>query len=148
MKTHHMRLFGVAVALAAASGAAFVTRASAEVVAIAGSDGTTAPTWVDIKNDAYEQRAHFAAGADRLSAWLDREIAMLKAKRAPMTTDTKDWDLAIKEVDESRSSLTSRITDLKNATTPDAWIAAKDWVGEAWKRSQLAVDKMNSTVTS
>src|SRR5471032_2651002 len=39
MKTHHMRLFGVAVALAAVSGAAFVTRASAEVVAIAGSDG-------------------------------------------------------------------------------------------------------------
>ncbi len=118
------------------------------MIAISGSDGTTSPSWVDIKNDTYEQRAHFSAGADRLSAWLDRQIALLKTRRLSMTTDTKDWDISMKEVEESRSSLTSRMTDLSKATTPEAWIAARDWVGEAWKRSQLAVDKMNTTVTN
>ena len=54
----------------------------------------------------------------------------------------------MKDVDESRALLTSRIRELKKATTPEMWIDARDKVGEAWKRSQLAVDKMNTTVTS
>jgi hypothetical protein len=121
---------------------------AAPVVTIAGSDGTEAPDWVAIKGDAYEQRAHFSAGAARLSAKLNDEIGLLKAKRAGMTTDLKDWDFAMKDVDVSRSLLTSRMTDLSQATTPEAWADAKDKFGDAWKRSQLAVDKMNSTVTS
>ena len=65
-----------------------------------------------------------------------------------MTTDTKDWDFAMKEVDDSRSYLTSSMRELAKATTPETWSAAKDKVGEAWKRAQAAVDKMNATVTS
>jgi hypothetical protein len=121
---------------------------AAPVVTIAGSDGTEAPDWVTIKGDNYDQRGHFAAGAARLSAKLDDEIGVLKARRAGMTTDLKDWDFAMKDVDVSRSLLTSRITDLSKATTPETWADAKDKFGEAWKGSQLAVDKMNSTVTS
>jgi hypothetical protein len=138
---------GLSIGLAAA-GALYSPRAFAEVVAIAGSDGTASPAWTDIEADTYEQRAHFTAGADRLSARLDDQIRILKAKRAGMTQDVKDWDLAYKEVDDSRQLLTSRITEIKKVTTLEAWADAKDKVGEAWKRSQLAVDKMNATVTS
>jgi len=120
----------------------------AQVVTIPDSDGTTAPDWVAIKGDAYDQRAHFAAGAAHLSAKLDDQIRLLKAKRAGMTTDLKDWDFAMKEVDTERALLTSRMTALSQATTPDTWADAKDKFGEAWKASQLAVDKMHTTVTS
>jgi hypothetical protein len=65
-----------------------------------------------------------------------------------MTKDLGDWDIAMKDVDESRALLSSRITELRKATTPDLWMAAKSRFGDAWKRSQLAVDKMNSTVTN
>lgn len=123
-------------------------RAPSQVLAIAGSDGTTNPAWTDIQGDTYDQRVHFTAGADRLSARLDDQIKVLKAKRAGMTQDIKDWDLAFKEVDDSRQLLTSRITEIKKVNTLEAWADCKDKVGEAWKRSQLAVDKMNATVTS
>ncbi len=86
--------------------------------------------------------------ASSASARLDRQISVLKAKRAGMTTGTKEWDFAMKEVDDSRSFLTSRMSELAQTTTPDTWAAAKDRIGEAWTRSQLAVDKMNATVTS
>ena len=148
MPTIHIRSLRVALGLIAISAGTFVTRSPGEVVAISGSDGTTSPSWVDIKNDGYELRAHFAAGAERLSARLDREIEMLKAKRASTKNDTKDWDFAMKEVEDSRSHLTARMNELAKATTPDAWNAAKENFGEAWQRSQLAVDKMNTTVTS
>jgi hypothetical protein len=141
-----MGRLGFAFALLAAAWT--VSRAPAQVVTVAASDGGASPAWVDIKNDTYAQRDHFAAGVGRLSARLDREISLLKAKRADMTTDTKDWDFAMKEVDDSRSFFTSTTTELAKATTPDTWNAAKDKIGEAWRRSQIAVDKMNGTDTS
>jgi hypothetical protein len=123
-------------------------RAGAEVVAAVDQEGTATPLWTDIQADTYETRAHFTAGINRLSAKLDDEIRILKAKRAGMTTDFKDWDLAFKEVEESRTYLTGMINDLAKTTTPETWADAKDKVGDAWKRSQVAVDKMNATVTS
>jgi len=133
--------------LAAVMAVSLSTHARAEVIAIAGSDGNTSHTWADIRNDGYPERAHFTEGVNRLSAWLDHEISVLKAKRAGMTTDTKDWDFAMKEVLDSREYLTSRMEELAKCTTEDTWKDAKDNVGEAWKRSQLAVDKMNTTIT-
>ena len=65
-----------------------------------------------------------------------------------MTSDTKDWDFAMKEVAESRVLLTGRISDLAAAATPESWADAKEKVGEAWKRSQIAVDNMKSTRTT
>jgi hypothetical protein len=128
--------------------AGIATRAGAEVVSAVAEEGTATPVWTDIQTDTYDQRAHFAAGINRLSAKLDDQIRVLKAKRAGMTTDLKDWDLAFKEVEESRSYLTSCMSDLAKTTTPETWADAKDKVGEAWKRSQIAVDKMNATVTN
>jgi hypothetical protein len=54
----------------------------------------------------------------------------------------------MKEVDGSRVLLTGRMNELSAAATPETWADAKEKVGEAWKRSQLAVDNMNSTRTS
>jgi hypothetical protein len=134
------------ITLISALGAA--SRMRADVVTAVAQDGTATPVWTDIEGDHYEQRDHFMAGINRLSARFDEQIRTLKAKRATMTTDTKDWDLAFKEVEDSRSYLTSMISDLTKMTTPETWSDQKDKVGDAWKRSQLAVDAMNKTVTS
>jgi hypothetical protein len=104
--------------------------------------------WSDLKNDTYDQRDQFLVGVNHLSAKLDDQIKVLRAKRAGMTKDTTDWDFAMKDVDESRSLLTSRITELKAATTPEIWLSARDKIGDAWTKSQDAVDKMHTTVTS
>ena len=119
--------------------------------AVAGVVGAEQPTdqlWSDIKGDTYEQRVHFSQGTHKMLAKLDDQIAELKAKRAAMTTDTKDWDFNMKEVDESRVLLKGTMSDAAKATTPETWSDARDKVGEAWKRSQLAVDKMNTTRTT
>ena len=116
--------------------------------AIDAADPTTDHLWSPIKDDAYEQRAHFADGARKLLLRLDSQIGELRAKRAAMTTDTKDWDFAMKEVDDSRVMLAGSMNDLAQATTPDVWTDCRDKVGVAWRRSQAAVDKMNSTRTS
>jgi hypothetical protein len=119
--------------------------------AVAGVDGAQQPTdqmWAAIKGDTYDRRDHFAHGADRLLGKLDEQIRDLRAKRASMTTDTKDWDFNMKEVDDSRVLLKGKITELARANTPETWADVKDKIGEAWRRSQLAVDKMNTTRTS
>lgn len=134
-----------ALALGLAVLALGATRAFAAVDA---ADPTMDHLWSSIKGDAYEQRAHFANGANKLLLKLDSQISELRAKRAAMTTDTKDWDFAMKEVDDSRVMLAGSMNDLAQATTPDVWTDCRDKVGVAWKRSQAAVDKMNSTRTS
>jgi hypothetical protein len=140
---------GVALALAAASGALSPLCFSQSVsVTSATPEPTTGIKWTDIKGDTYDQRGHFAWGAGQLAARLTDEIRQLNAKRAAMTTDTKDWDFAMKDVLESRDQLMSRLTEVNKATTPETWADAKDKVGEAWQRSQLAVDNMHTTVTS
>lgn len=130
---------------AATLGISPLLRAGDVVNATDDSGGTT---WKSIESDTYQQKDHFASGARQLSAHLDAQIQELRTKRAGMTTDTKDWDLAMKAVDEARSLLTSRLTELGQKTTPETWAAAKDNVGQAWLQSQQAVDKMNGTVTT
>jgi hypothetical protein len=135
--------------LAFALGLVAVSPAGTRALAsVDGVDTSTDHLWSDIKADTYDQRDHTEKGADRMIAKLDQQIRELKAKRAAMTTDTKDWDLAMKEVDDSRVLLVGTTSDLKAATTPETWIDARDKLGAAWKRSQLAVDNMNSTRTS
>jgi hypothetical protein len=127
---------------------ALPVRVRAEVVAAVPEDGTASPVWSDIENDTYNQRGHFTAGINRLSAKFDGQIRVLKAKRATMTTDTKDWDLAFQEVEASRTYLTGMMNLLAKANTPEDWLDVRGKVAVAWKRSQAAVDKMNTTVTS
>ena len=140
-----LRAGSLAVALGLAALAPLATRAVAQVD---GVEASANHPWTDIKNDTYEQRAHFADGTGRMMAKLDREISELRAKRAKMTTDTSDWDFLMKDVDDSRALLVGRIGDLSKATTPETWADAKDKLGEAWHRTRLALDNMHTTVTS
>jgi hypothetical protein len=118
--------------------------------ACAGVDGVDAETghyWSPFKDDTYDQRDAFSKGVAAMSARLNDQIGQLKAKRAAMTADTDEWDFSMKEVDASRALLTGTIAMLAKATTPETWQDAKTKIGEAWHRSQLAVNAMNATRT-
>jgi hypothetical protein len=127
---------------------------SAHVASAADTTANVAPAeapvthWSDIKGDAYEQRAHFMAGAKLLLARLDGEIVVLNARRATMITDTSEWDFYMKDVNSCRELLRDRIGQTDQTTTPETWAHAKDQVDLAWHSAELAADKMKSTVTS
>ncbi len=113
-----------------------------------GVDPTSSHLWSSVKGDTYSEREHFAKGVAQMSARFDAQIGELKAKRNGMVKDTDDWDFAMKDVENSRAMLTDRISILSQAKTPESWSEAKDKIGEAWHRAQLAVDNMNGTRTS
>jgi len=129
-------------------GLAALAPLAARAAPVDGVEDSAVHPWSEIKADTYEQRAHFAEGTGRMMAKLDREIGELRAKRATLTTDTKDWDFLMKDVDDSRALLSGRISDLAKANTPETWGDAKDKVGDAWSRAQQAVNKMNTARTS
>jgi hypothetical protein len=113
-----------------------------------GVEPTTGHFWTLIKDDTYGQRDAFSKGVDNMLARLNDQVAQLKAKRATMTADTDEWDFSMKEVDASRALLMGMMAMLAKATTPDTWADAKAKIGDAWQRSQLAVDAMNATRTT
>src|ERR1700733_5856008 len=101
----HLRTRMLILALGLAALAPLPSRA----VPVDGVEVTPLHPWSDIKADTYDQRTHFADGTGRMMAKLDREIHELRAKRANLTTDTKDWDFLMKDVDDSRALLSGRI---------------------------------------
>jgi hypothetical protein len=105
--------------------------------------------WSDIKDATYDNRAQFFDGLTRLEATADREIGELKAKRAAMasTTDTKEWDFAMKEMNDARAYLKDMGDELRKAT-PDTWNQEKERVGQAWVRTQNAYDKVKHSTTT
>jgi hypothetical protein len=119
-----------------------------QVAAIASPDAASAQ-WTEIKDYTYDMRAQFFAGFKRLEAKVDDQISELTAKRATMkgTTDTKDWDFAMKEMEDARSYLKSMGAELSKAT-PETWAQEKDKVGQAWVRTQDAYGKVKSSTTS
>jgi hypothetical protein len=144
----HPRRLGLALGLLAALAGGLSSVGFSQNVLAATPEAATGAHWSDIKSDTYDQRAHFATGVTRLTARLNDEISQLNAKRATMTTDTKDWDFAMKDVMESRDLFVSRATEISKTTTPEAWSDAKDKLGEAWHRAREALDKMHTTVTT
>jgi hypothetical protein len=121
--------------------------ATVQVAATASPDAASA-RWSDIKDCTYDIRAQFFAGLNRLEARVDDQISELTAKRAAMksTTDTKEWDFAMKEMGDARSALKSMGEELSKAT-PETWDQEKDKVGQAWVRTQEAYDKVKSSTT-
>jgi hypothetical protein len=117
------------------------------VPAAAVAPDTGSATWADIENLTFDQRASFISGLTGLVRSLDAQIAALNAKRSTMTTDTTDWDLAMKEVNASRDYLVGLQPELANAS-PDTWGQEKDKVGGAWRRAQDACDKVRMSTTS
>jgi hypothetical protein len=110
--------------------------------------GGTPVSWADIKDDTYEQRAHFATGLIGLESRVNDQIATLNVERAtlPAATDPKEWDFAMKEMGDARSYLKSMGEELARAT-PESWTEAKARVAQAWERSQAANDKVKGSTT-
>jgi hypothetical protein len=121
--------------------------ATIQVATIASPDGTK---WADIQDYTYDQRAQFFAGLNQLEAKVDAQTHELTAKRAVMNRsdiDTKDWDLAMKEMEAAQSYLKAMGDELRNATR-DTWNQEKDKVGQAWVRTQNACQKVESSTTN
>lgn len=108
---------------------------------------TPSPSWDDIKDIPYAQHAAFSAGLARIEGRLDAQIGALNAKRATMTTDTSEWDFAMKDVNEARSYLAGLNQEVANAG-PDTWSQEKEKVEEALKRTQDACEKVKMSTTS
>lgn len=126
-----------------------ITPAQHVPIAVQSNSVQASASWVAIKDFTYDQRADFASGAGGLLSMLAGQVAELKAKRAsmPSTVETKDWDFAMKEMDDSQAYLRSMIEEAGRAT-PDTWSQEKDKVDEAWQRAQAAFDKVKITTTS
>ncbi len=132
--------------------------ASTTTAAVPGSTGTvqiaTAASsivtkWADIQGFTYDMRAPFFAGLNQLEARVDREVSRLAAKRATMnnlTPETKDWDLAMKEMKDAQSYLKSMGQELSKAA-PETWNQEKDKVHQAWVRTQDDYEKVKSSTT-
>jgi hypothetical protein len=108
-----------------------------------------AARWNDIKGLSFDQRAEFATGFKRLEARVTEQVNELTARRAAMksTTDTRDWDFAMKNLVSARSYLTG-MGDESAKATPENWDQAKDRVGRAWVQTQEACAKVKSSTTN
>jgi hypothetical protein len=105
--------------------------------------------WIEIQDFTYDMRAPFFVGLNQLEARVDRQVSRLIAKRATMnnaTTDTKDWDFAMKEMEDARSYLKSMGEELSKAS-PERWGQEKDKVRQAWVRTQNDYEKVKSSTT-
>ncbi len=122
----------------------------ASAAGVAGTGAVVADVrWADLELLTFEQRAQFMAGVQQLEAKVDRQIAQLAAKRAAMmgSAQARDWDFALKEMNDSRSYLRSMGEEAGKATA-QTWDQQRAKVGEAWVRTQTAHDKVKSSTTS
>lgn len=108
----------------------------------------TPDAWQNIQYHTYEKRQEFNAVFSRMVAKLDEQIRGLNEKRTTMKNDTRDWDFAMKELNNARSDVQSKVTDLSRVNTPDGWIEARDRLGVAWDRAQAAVQAVKNSTTS
>ena len=117
-------------------------------VATTASPDVASARWSGIEDDTFDMRAQFLAGLNEMEARVDDQASALTTKRAAMknTTDTKDWDFAMKEMEAARSYLKSMNEELNNAT-PETWNQEKDKVHQAWARTQKAYENVESSTT-
>jgi hypothetical protein len=104
-------------------------------------------TWSDMETLTFEQRSQFLADLSLLLNKLDAQIGSLNAKRATMTTDTKDWDIAMMDVTAARAYLAGLTSEVSQAS-PETWDQEKDRVGTAWQKAEDACDKVRTSTTS
>lgn len=109
--------------------------------------GTT-DAWQNIKDYPYEKRGDFVAVFTRMVAKFDDDLRALHVQRATMTNDTKNWDFAMKELNNARSDVQSKFTDLSKANNTETWVEARDRVGLAWERARTAYGKVKASTTS
>jgi hypothetical protein len=136
-------------AVVSAAPAAPLPAALPTVVPDAHPTGVTPVSWADIKDDTFDQRAHFISGLKGLESRVDEQIVALTAKRATKTgaTDTTNWDSAMKEMEDARTALKSIAEEVDQATQ-ETWAPQKDRAGQAWVRAQAAYDKVKGSTTA
>ncbi|MEO7415052.1 MAG: hypothetical protein ABIZ81_17055 [Opitutaceae bacterium] len=108
----------------------------------------TPDAWQNIQYHSYEKRQEFTAVFARMVAKLDGDIVALNEKRATMKNDARDWDFAMKELNNARANVQSKVTDLSKANTAEIWTDARDKLGVAWDRAQSAVEAVRKSTTS
>jgi hypothetical protein len=117
---------------------------SSAAVVVSDSNVTvgSSDTWSQIKEYAFEKRADFSAGFDRMSKDMDDKAAAFRVKVAGVSDSVaSDRASALKEYDDARADLTAKRTELDNATA-DTWASAKEKVGDSWKSTKAAFDKV------
>ncbi len=126
----------------------------AEAVGVPGAPANVvadnvAVRWPELETLTYERRGEFMAGVRRMEAAVDQQIAELNAKRATMAEGQpkRDWDVAMKEMNDARSYLRS-VGEEASSASSETWEQQKDKVGTAWKRAQEAYDKVKRSTTS
>ena len=123
--------------------------ASAPAPPPANSVASASAAWSDIKDFSHEMRTEFFAGFQRLEAKLDAQVRELVAKRATLKgiTDTREWDIAMQQMNSARSYLLAVRTELAKASR-ETWDQEKDKVGRAWVDTQNAYAKVKRSTTS
>jgi hypothetical protein len=109
---------------------------------------STPDAWQNIQYYPYEKRSDFNAVFTRMVAKLDDDIRDLNAKRATMKNDTRDWDFAMKELNNARADVQSKLSELSRTTNADTWAEARDRLGVAWDRALTAVRNVQTSTTS
>jgi outer membrane murein-binding lipoprotein Lpp len=105
-------------------------------------------SWDSIKDYTYEKREDFAASLDRMADKRDAEIKEMNAKLTGLPdAAAKERDRAVKEYNEARAYLKSKLAELRTGTA-DTWADAKEKATEAWKRTQAAYEKVKASPTS
>jgi hypothetical protein len=108
----------------------------------------TPDAWRNIQDLSYDKRQEFTAVFSRMVAKLDDDIRALNEKRATMKNDPREWDFAMKELNNARADVQSKVTELSRVNTPDNWTVARDRLGVAWDRAQAAVQAVRRSTTS
>ena len=127
--------------------AAQIAAPAAHAPVAAGSEPAVT-VWSNIKGCSFDSRSQFFAGYKLLQARVDEQCSGLATRRASMKSiaNTQDWDFAMKEMNEARSSLKAMSDELSKAS-PETWNQTKDKVGQAWVRTQDAYDKVKTSMT-
>lgn len=109
---------------------------------------TTPDAWQNIQYYSYEKRQEFTAVFARMVTKLDDDIRALNEKRAAMKNDPRAWDFAMKELNNARADVQSKLTELSRANTNETWTEARDRLGVAWDRAQSAIQSVRRSTTS
>jgi hypothetical protein len=122
------------------------TRADGSVATITVSDSTvtvaSSDAWDRIKDFAFDRRADFSAGLDRMSRDMDDKTAAFRANVSGVPdTVSSVRSKAITEYDEARADLKVRRANLDSATA-DTWADAKSKAAESWKSTKAAYDRV------
>jgi hypothetical protein len=94
-------------------------------------------TWERIRDITYDKRSDFSDDLESAVRSMDDKVSDVKAKLNP---DSAERAKAIKEYEEARAELKSRMVELAHASA-GAWTDAKAQASRAWEKTVAAYDK-------